>query len=76
MTDIEEIFLKVAEFRLIIKEGPWFSAVGWSIKFQGREWGSYFLVESPINKQLIEEATKVFKEAALETLLRLIGRRI
>lgn len=81
MSDVEEMFLKAADFRLIIKERDLCSAIGWSIKTRFGEWGSYFLVAGPISglpitEQLIDDATNLFKEAALKTLLRLIGRQL
>lgn len=76
MSNIEEMFLKAADFRVVIRPGEFGpSSVGWLISTRWGDFGSYTLIDGPITKPLIREATALFKMDALDTLLLLIGSR-
>lgn len=75
MTAIEEMFLKAADFRLIVKEKPPLTIIGWRIRTTCGEYGSFCTVDWPITIPLLEEVTMLCKEQALDTVLLLFGCR-
>ena len=76
MRDIQEMFLKAANFRIIEKPplgGDPFTTIGYRMKNKGNEYGSYIRCYGLLRDPERTECEELLKEEALESLLMLVG---
>ena len=76
MSNIQEMFLKAADFQIIERppiDLDMFTVVGYRIKTNAGEYGSYALCRGYLEDGDRMEFESQFKEQALETILTFIG---